>query len=126
GLCPYHDIGIYYTKLIKKFRTKWHINCQCKCKFCQDCNHGKNPTEGQDCHDASCNRCSSDNCPLEWDENAQESWTEKEYKRIDNKVKAVFEDNTDSRDYLLGRITFELQRYQLHVVQLNWFKTQWR
>jgi hypothetical protein len=70
GLCWKHDLGIFFTQLLKNKRVQWHVNCRCSCIFCRQCNHGKNPLNGS-CHQGSCTRCEKEECPIEWDESKQ-------------------------------------------------------
>lgn len=70
GLCWKHDLGIFFSTLLKKRRKIWHQNCTCNCIFCTLCQHGKNPVDGN-CHDNSCKQCIVVECPVEWDDNIQ-------------------------------------------------------
>jgi hypothetical protein len=70
GLCWKHDLGKYYTSLLRTKRVKWHLHCDCTCVFCRQCDHGKKPLSGN-CHEGSCKRCEFEECPIEWDENKQ-------------------------------------------------------
>ena len=70
GLCWKHDLGIFFSTLLKTRRTQWHLDCECDCTFCFDCDHGKNPDEGQ-CHYGTCKRCMNSECPIEYTEDEQ-------------------------------------------------------
>ena len=70
GLCWKHDLGIFFSTLLKTRRTQWHLDCECDCTFCIDCDHGKNPDEGQ-CHYGTCKRCMDSECPIEYTEDEQ-------------------------------------------------------
>ena len=71
GLCWKHDVGLFFGKLLKTKRLRWHQDCECECTFCAECAHGKNPDGEGDCHFATCTRCSGSECPIEYDEEVQ-------------------------------------------------------
>jgi hypothetical protein len=66
GLCWKHDMGKFYTKLLQTKRIGWHLDCDCDCVYCIDCDHGKKPLDGN-CHEGSCKRCKEIECSVEWD-----------------------------------------------------------
>ena len=70
GLCWKHDLGIFFSTLLKTRRTQWHLDCECDCTFCVVCDHGKNPDGGQ-CHYGTCKRCMNSECPIEFTEDEQ-------------------------------------------------------
>ena len=70
GLCWKHDVGIFFANLLKTRRTRWHLDCECDCIFCAECDHGKNPDQGE-CHYGTCKRCMSSECPIEYNDDEQ-------------------------------------------------------
>ena len=41
GLCWKHDLGLFFSNLLKSRRLIWHQDCECDCIFCVQCDHGR-------------------------------------------------------------------------------------
>jgi hypothetical protein len=143
GLCIKHNIGLFFTNLLKNTRKKWHIlehtcitkrqckcieNCKCYCLFCLICKHGSQPTGdfGASCHDGSCTMCQKSECPLEWSKTEVEVFLDRSYENVDGRYQAVDEEVTSSRYYMSSRIAFELQLYQEHCEHVKHWKKEWK
>jgi hypothetical protein len=138
---------------LKTRRIRWHHNCGCDCTFCTECDHGKNPDQGE-CHYGSCKRCEHSECPIEYNEDEQgknkkkkrnippillllllldidfssfqiESWLDRAYVHKDGKFQKEDESMDDTRMLLMGRITFELKLFNEHNDHVEWWKKVW-
>ena len=123
-------MGLYFVNLLKNTRRIWHQNCTCLCIFCRVCQHGKYPTgdrESVSCHDGSCTRCATDECPLEWNGDETEIWIDRQFQQNEKKKRIVKEIEIESsREYMSERIAKELQDFEAHVAHCYHWKRQYR
>lgn len=55
-----------------------------------------------------------------------EIWKDRSYEQIEGRLTAIDEEITDTKLYMMGRITAELVAYQKHLIYVNWWKKVWK